>query len=742
MYRIFDYAKLYLLFAALLVFHKAVAQNLVVNGGFEAYIACPVGGSLVTNATGWMNLNGTTPDFFHACGNVVPLYLSMNGTPKNFAGNEPPHSGNGYAGIWVSDIPKSAEYLATYLSRALIAGRKYYFEMYLSGGEAYSVCVTNKIAVHFAIGITPNKQMDRLLLEPHIIDTAQYINNLDGWVKYSGSYVATGGEQMLVIGVFDSVVSLKQVRPGISASAYYYIDDVSLIDSCGLNTPELLGNDTLICQAFSHTLDAFVPSATSYQWNTGAVTPSITVNQPGAYSVKVTRNGCVYVDTITIANNLSLSLGPDTLLCPGASLTIQPVAQPFLQARYTWSTGDTTPSIMVTDTGLYMLEMALNNCRVRDTIRVLPSGIPDAILGPDTSVCINKLFVLDATTPGIGSYQWSTGEITPDITTDSSGIYWVELSNPACTVRDSVYLNLHQIPFIYLGADSFFCSGDSVLLNAQVEEGITYRWQDGTSHPEYVVKEEGVYRVKVETAFCAASDSISLMRKGPVAVSLGADTFICEGTTQQLKAGREFAKYLWSTGSVEETTEVHTPGVYWLVVTDPAGCTGSDTIRFTQVPSPVIAWGNAVKKCEPDFMLDPGTFEQYVWQDGYVAPAYHVTDYGVYRVRVTNRYHCTSESSLEVINGCPPKVFVPDAFSPNNDGVNDFFKLVFSNVRAAQFFIYNRWGQLLFSGDQWQEWDGTYQDQPVICDVYVYRVTYISLDGVAGVLTGNVTLLR
>ena len=93
MYRIFDYAKLYLLITALLMFHKAVAQNLVVNGGFETYTECPTIGSLVTNATGWMNLNGTTPDFFHACGNVVPLYLSMNGTPKNFAGNEPPHSG-------------------------------------------------------------------------------------------------------------------------------------------------------------------------------------------------------------------------------------------------------------------------------------------------------------------------------------------------------------------------------------------------------------------------------------------------------------------------------------------------------------------------------------------------------------------------------------------------------------------------------------------------------------------------
>ena len=85
---------------------------------------------------------------------------------------------------------------------------------------------------------------------------------------------------------------------------------------------------------------------------------------------------------------------------------------------------------------------------------------------------------------------------------------------------------------------------------------------------------------------------------------------------------------------------------------------------------------------------------------------------------------------------------IPNVFTPNQDGVNDIFKVFYSgHFRVIKTTIYNRWGETIFEGFNNEEWDGTYKGEPAASDVYLYYVIYRE-NGNEGVTSGEVTLLR
>jgi gliding motility-associated-like protein len=119
-------------------------------------------------------------------------------------------------------------------------------------------------------------------------------------------------------------------------------------------------------------------------------------------------------------------------------------------------------------------------------------------------------------------------------------------------------------------------------------------------------------------------------------------------------------------------------------------------------------------------------------------------EYGVFTFTGTDSNNCANIARLEVTNNCPPNIFVPNAFTPqDNDGINDFFIPVTRNVRDIEFKVFNRWGELLFQTQKLGEgWDGTFLNKPATSDVYVYTIKFEAFSGETGTRKGNVTLLR
>src|SRR5690606_25645479 len=117
-----------------------------------------------------------------------------------------------------------------------------------------------------------------------------------------------------------------------------------------------LGPDIALCPGESAVLDATVAGG-SYQWNTGAATPTISVSNAGTYSVQVTVDGCTSSDAVgvSVLSTSAVDLGPDTTICAGSTVTLDATMP---GATYLWNTGATTPTITVGAAGSYSVEVS------------------------------------------------------------------------------------------------------------------------------------------------------------------------------------------------------------------------------------------------------------------------------------------------------------------------------------------------------------------------------------------------
>ena len=239
-------------------------------------------------------------------------------------------------------------------------------------------------------------------------------------------------------------------------TAGQYLVIVTALNGCA-NTDEMnlvvndapefdLGEDVVTCGSGEATFDAGT-GFSSYLWNTGATSSSITVNQSGLYWVDVTNEfSCTKRDSVEfeILALPEIDLGADQLFCEGSSLMLS-AGSGFVS--YTWSTGDNSYYINVSQSGMYWVEvMNENNCTNRDTVEITMVPVPVIDLGTDHSFCEGNSVTLDAGS-GYASYLWNTGETSSSININTPGEYWVEVSDlNNCSDLDTIALTMDLMP--------------------------------------------------------------------------------------------------------------------------------------------------------------------------------------------------------------------------------------------------------------------------------------------------------
>ena len=169
-------------------------------------------------------------------------------------------------------------------------------------------------------------------------------------------------------------------------------------------------------------------------------------------------------------------------------------------------------------------------------------------------------------------------------------------------------------------------------------------------------------------------------------------------------------------------------GSYTLVVEDAMKCKKSSTVELIVMESPVIAFsGYDTLFVEPGYILDAGnTAQSYWWNTGDTTAQIAIDSIGQYLVLATSFENCKSTDSVYIL-WAGKSFFIPNAFTPNGDGLNDVFGAIprLDYVNQYRISIYNRWGQLIFdTSDLNQGWDGSYQGKPCPLGVYVYRIVY------------------
>ncbi len=451
--------------------------------------------------------------------------------------------------------------------------------------------------------------------------------------------------------------------------------DTMALTTYPLPQPDL-GNDTAYCigDPFSMTLDpgTFV----TYQWSTGASTPTITIGPfDSTYFVTVTdTNGCSNSDDIHVTENPlpNVSLGPDTSFCTGDYFLY--ILSPGGFVSYQWSDGSNGQILAVSQAGTYSVTVTdINGCENSDDMVVVENPVPPVDISPDQVFCEDD---------------------TVNVILDAGA----------------------QLP----------------------PSGYAYSWNDGTTNPVKIATTFGVYSVTVTNTNtqCADSSKMEIIAFPKANPDLGPDTIICQGEILNLspKVNLQGYNYKWSTGATTKSINVFKPGVYWVQLDARNNtCMGlTDTVKLSPGVLPVVELGEDKIVCEGQKVkfLDaasafPGA--QYLWQDGSTRPEYTATETGLVRVTVFNKCGSVVDEAYVEFIDCY-NVYVPNSFTPNGDGKNDIFKPVAGQELADyNLVIYDRWGNLMFqTNDINQGWDGRLYGKDAPVGVYVWRISYIS----------------
>lgn len=320
-----------------------------------------------------------------------------------------------------------------------------------------------------------------------------------------------------------------------------------------------------------------------------------------------------------------------------------------------------------------------------------------------------------------------------------------------------------QEPSAEFTAPSIVCKGDCFLLsNLQQHDADTWVWTFGglsqtsamTQDPgEICALVPGVYELKQVITFSGCIDSFSTMIEvlSDIQPDLGNDTLICTGDFLQLDATTIGATiYTWDDQTDDPMREITNSGNYSVTVAN-GQCEGTDSIdvRFfaEQYPPNILDLGPALTHCEGTVVaLNPAVPAglQYEWSDGELGSSREITAAGQYELIGTLK-GCSISDFVEInFETCEGQVYIPNAFSPNNDGFNDYFEIYSDGIEILQLKVFNRWGGLVFEANgNDSKWDGIIKGKPAQVGVYVYLLDYVDVySGEAATVSGNVMVLK
>ncbi len=244
------------------------------------------------------------------------------------------------------------------------------------------------------------------------------------------------------------------------------------------------------------------------------------------------------------------------------------------------------------------------------------------------------------------------------------------------------------------------------------------------------------------------------------AVEAEPDILVCEGELVRLGAtDLAGARYEWK-GPRNFISEEQFPvlrdatpdrsGTYEVVGVISGCATFPSFIDLEVVPTPAPDLGPdtiiCIRNRQLDYELYPGDFFRYVWSNGQLNERISVKTEGAYEVRVFDQHGCIGVDSVNIVEQCPTKIYVPNAFSPNYDGTNDTFTVLGTDIESLHLQIFDRWGTLMFESTDFTPWDGRFRGKWVGAGVYVWVAVIEGFDEEAKPyterLSGSVTVIK
>ena len=324
---------------------------------------------------------------------------------------------------------------------------------------------------------------------------------------------------------------------------------------------------------------------------------------------------------------------------------------------------------------------------------------------------------------------------------------------------------VYSLPIPNAGPDTMICDIDSVTLYAS--NGINYSWSPNYNLSSTTVSTP-MAQPDVNTSYvvtvtdlhnCVNTDTAIVLVVDTVISVAGPDTVICMNQLLQLFSSNA-VYYRWQPASLTSDPNIIDPYVFptsnttFTVTSYIGSCFDIDTVTVGVKPIPIPNAGpdGTINQGEKFQLLGSGG-GTYLWfppndlsDPTYDWPLAFPLNTTTYILTVTNEFDCSATDTAVVFVTHIHELYVPNAFTPNGDGFNDFFVYFTKGVRRiTKLEIYNRWGQMVYSNNGYDEtpWDGTApngKESPM--GVYVYYIVAESYDGDLISKKGNITLLR
>jgi len=324
-----------------------------------------------------------------------------------------------------------------------------------------------------------------------------------------------------------------------------------------------------------------------------------------------------------------------------------------------------------------------------------------------------------------------------------------------------------------LGADSTICFGTTITLIPQTNALTnSFKWtpaatlnNDTLRTPIASPTDTTKYYLTAKWGVCTRMDSVTMNVLHKPVPFAGADTTICYKTNALLQGSASnlsgSVNYAWTPADSLNTpnaattiARMDTTRTFYLTVTDNYGCNFSviDSMTVFMQPQLVVFAGNDTNAIinRPHQLLATGGVN-YVWtpaaplNNPFIANPLATLSHDTYfTVQVTDAIGCTDDDDvfIKVYEG--PMYYLPNAFSPNGDGLNDIFFPTPVGIQSTDYFrVFNRYGQMMFETRQWMKgWDGTLKGKPAEAGTYVWMIKGIDKNGSVIEMKGTVILVK
>lgn len=425
----------------------------------------------------------------------------------------------------------------------------------------------------------------------------------------------------------------------------------------------------------------------------------------------------------------------------------------------------------------YIVQIGVTGCSrtVADTIHVIARPKPELRITSDTLICI--IDTVQVNPVGTGSYQWSPNYMINSVTSsnplfspDVPTMYYVRMTDIyGCFKEDSIFIDVRTDVTIDAGRDTTICLGDQMVIPT-TGDALSHEWTPALTlnnptlrNPIASPTETTLYTVRANIGQCEKQSDI-LIKVVPLPVARAVnDTTICIGrsATLSVTGGSQYSwaptTYLSNPNSA--TTAVNNPQVttrYIVTVTDTLGCPKPvyDTVlvKVAPLPNVRINMQDTTIVTGQTLRIPAVGAATYVWSPAIglssttsATPTATPPDDITYTVVGTSEFGCKASDTIAIkLYNVYPGMFVPSAFTPNNDGLNDVIRPVLLGMKELKSFrVYNRYGQLVFeTNEQGKGWDGNLNGKPQGVGAYVWVAEGITYLGYVRKQKGTVILIR